>query len=247
MGGPWKEFDQTFQTNDSLLKHDITSKLQALHRTYTFMELVTKLKTSVNYILSKITASHEQIFKFTIGKSFVEKGDTSVFDHMNTDTWDKSDSNKGVLGRWTSEYQTGWYTGLVILCAVPGDFLRPKDSTSTTEQAEDRKKTTILTSENYVLALEQQLIHHYAFIEPDPRLGNKSSSTGGLTCHEAGAYVLYLAYQLQSDKDKEDKAKKKKDEEEKKKTAAAMKTTEDKNNKTEGKEDGNPAVEKHEE
>lgn len=246
MKGPWKEFDQTFQTNDSLLKHIITSKLQALQRTYTFMELVTELKTRVNNILSKITASHEPIYEFTIGKSRVEKDGTSVFDHMNTDTWDKSNLHRGVLGRWTNEYKKDGYTGLVILCAVPSGFLPPKDSNSTAEQIEGRKME-ILTSENYVLALEQHLINHYAFTERDHRLGNTSSNTGGPSYHEAGAYVLYLAYQLQSSKDKADKEKKKKDEEEKKKKAAEMKTTEDKNNKTEGKEDGNHAVEKHEE
>lgn len=224
------EFDVLFQSEDSLRNNPITFKLQPLQnadgRVYTFVEFVGELKTSVRDILSKITVKHGPIDKFTFGRTFAKaRKDLKDFDHMDTKTWDKG---TGVMSRWITDFRPRSYDGLVILCAVPRGFRPPKDSKHTDEQVEPTGME-ILTPENYVLALEQQLIHYYAFTKQDRRLENASLNPGNASPEEAKAYVLFLAFKLQSSKDKED--------EEKKKEMTVTKTT-DKKDEMEELEDG---------
>lgn len=214
---PYIEFDVLIQSRGSLRDNPITFKLQPLQNTdghrYTLVEFVEELKTSVWDILSKIN-NLGTIDVFTFGKTFakVRTGLTNL-DPMDTSTWDET---RGVKERWEDQY-TG-YTGLVILCAVPKGFLPPRGALPPEglSPPEDREML-ILTSENYVLALVEQLIHHYAFTERNSWLGNTSLNPGHASPEEAGAYVLYLAFKL---KDKED--------EKKKKEMTAMKTTDKK-------------------
>ena len=56
-----------------------------------------------------------------------------------------------------------------------------------------RKTEKKANQEDYALALEQRLIHHYRFIEGDERLENKTLTAGG-SKKGAIAYALYMTF-----------------------------------------------------
>ena len=51
-----------------------------------------------------------------------------------------------------------------------------------------------VTAEQYALALEQMLIHHYKLFEMDRRIVNNTFTSDPLDNNMAAAYVLYIAY-----------------------------------------------------
>ena len=56
--------------------------------------------------------------------------------------------------------------------------------------------------EDFALAMEQKLLHHYLLSHPDPRVVNDSFSTGQLTKDKCSAYAVYMAFRYE-DKDDE--------------------------------------------
>ena len=50
--------------------------------------------------------------------------------------------------------------------------------------------------EDFALAMEQKLLHHYLLSHPDPRVVNESFSTGQVTKDKCYAYAVYMAFSM---------------------------------------------------
>ena len=128
--------------------------------------------------------SGKKVVKFYIGKTYVRKNKRSkVFDAMNPNTWRK----EGIRSRWCHHKQEDYgRNGMVVLTVVTKDDV-PQQSIPTFKH-----------QEMYALALEQQLIIHYAFIRGDKRLANTSTHPGMQQQEESRAigYPIYMAFTL---------------------------------------------------
>ena len=128
--------------------------------------------------------SGKKVVKFYIGKTYVRKNKRSkVFDAMNPNTWRK----EGILSRWCHHKQEDYGgNGLVVLTVVTKDDVPQQSIPAFKDQ------------EMYALALEQQLIIHYAFIRGDERLANTSTHPGKEQKEESRAigYPIYMAFAL---------------------------------------------------
>ena len=128
--------------------------------------------------------SEKKVVKFYIGKTYVRKSKKSkVFDTMNPNTWRK----EGIRSRWCHhKHQDYGRNGMVVLTVVTKDDV-PQQSIPVFKH-----------QEMYALALEQQLIIHYAFIRGDERLANISTQPGMQQQQESKAigYPIYMAFAL---------------------------------------------------
>ncbi|XP_077862024.1 uncharacterized protein LOC144343183 [Saccoglossus kowalevskii] len=149
---------------------------------------VRKLEKHITSIINDIEdKSGKIIIKFTIGKTLACPEKKKKFDHTDFTTWDL---NEGVKNRWTNTYKHD-YDGLIALAAITEQQL-PDDSTGGMFPEWKRDK-----HQHYAVVLEQQLIHHYLFEQPDERLGNKSLDPGRIAKNEnVIAGVVYMAYKL---------------------------------------------------
>ena len=141
--------------------------------------------------LSRIESeSLSTIEKFYIGKAFIKQrrkpgGRGFIkFDHMDTNTWKKN----GIGSRWATHKKEEYgRDGLIVLTAISRDCVL---------QTNPHKK---LHQEQFTLALEQTLIHHYRFKPNETRLENNSFNTGGVGSVKAVAYCIYVAFRLSHD------------------------------------------------
>ena len=128
--------------------------------------------------------SGKKVVKFYIGKTFVRQITNRKFDAMNRNTWRKS----GISSRWCRHRQEDYgRNGMVVLTVVTKDDV-PQQSIKAFKH-----------QEMYALALEQQLIIHYAFIRGDERLANTSTHPGMQQQEEstrAIGYPIYMAFAL---------------------------------------------------
>ena len=53
--------------------------------------------------------------------------------------------------------------------------------------------------EDFALAMEQKLLHHYLLSHPDPRVVNESFSTGQVTKDKCYAYAVYMAFRYEGE------------------------------------------------
>ena len=149
-----------------------------------FDEAVFKLKSAAKELLHSIEQRAETpIAEFTIGKSFARKIQNKNFDPSKFNTWIK----KGLSDRWRKLYEPEGYNGLIALCAITREILPLANKGS--------KRHTLHDQQQYALALEQQLIHFFAYVAQDRRLGNKSLDKGALA-QNPYAGVVYLAFRL---------------------------------------------------
>ncbi|XP_072030210.1 uncharacterized protein [Amphiura filiformis] len=140
----------------------------------------------------------KEIEAFTIGKSHARQrskkkgyGRSFIkFDRKDPKTW-KFDG--GINSRWREYAQKG-YSGLIALTAITRKVI-PFD----VRQSHGK----IIDSEQYSIALEQQLIHHYMLKKADQRLENLSFNPGNL-CHaerKPFAGIVYVAFKLRDVED----------------------------------------------
>lgn len=166
---------------------------------FTFMETVNSLKRWSNFVLEDIEKRRQTpIEEFVIGKTFARRRRRGRgfqdFDYLNINTW----KLEGISSRW-GYYKKRGFDGMVILCAITKKLLPVRDRTiviAEETEGETDDSNGLMTHQNYVLALEQQLIHYYAFAEQDPRLGNNSLQPGKEELQNAYAFVVYLAFKL---------------------------------------------------
>ena len=143
--------------------------------------------TLVNWVDDTMTdieiQSGKKVVKFYIGKTYVRQIKNRKFDAMNPNTWRKS----GISSRWHHHKQEGYgRNGMVVLTVVTKDDVPQQSIPAFKHQ------------EMYALALEQQLIIHYAFIRGDERLANISTHPGMQQQEESRAigYPIYMAFAL---------------------------------------------------
>ena len=166
----------------------------------------------------------QTITEFVIGKTYIDKGPLE-FDVEYRSTWD--DREKGIESR-LRYYEKKGYTLIVVIAAISEELI-PKQCSEIQFQygnqvgvntgarreqqhTESKKRKTEpklkeerefkIDKEIYTLGLEQALIHHFMFVEPDSRIRNHSFNAGGKwgkTSHEAG--VIYVALKQSDDTD----------------------------------------------
>jgi len=160
------------------LKAINTDDSNALHRaTDTLVKWVDETITDIEI------QSEKKVTKFYIGKTFVRQIKNRKFDAMNPNTWRKS----GISSRWRHHKQEDYgRNGMVVLTVVTKDDVPQQSIPAFKHQ------------EMYALALEQQLIIHYAFIRGDERLANTSTHPGMQQQEESRAigYPIYMAFAL---------------------------------------------------
>ncbi|XP_052817607.1 uncharacterized protein LOC128243729 [Mya arenaria] len=175
---------------------------------FTFKRSVKALVLHVKNILQQLSEKRGPVEKFVIGKTHARKLKKVPFDPFKFNTWRLAD---GVNGRWKTSYEKEGYDGLIVLCAITKDLLPKADpinkpqlrlalsasaSLQETDDSDDEVECELYHQQHYILALEQQLIHYFAYVEQDPRLGNLSVSTGNMERQNAVAGVLYVAFKL---------------------------------------------------
>ena len=135
--------------------------------------------------------SDRTIAKIYIGKTYIQRkrkpgGGFRTVDPINHHTWKKN----GISSRWhVHKHEDYGRDGLVVLGAI------------TRETMPERCRGRV-HQEDFALAMEQKLLHHYLLSHPDPRVVNDSFSTGQLTKDKCSAYAVYMAFRYE-DKDDE--------------------------------------------
>ena len=134
-----------------------------------------------------------KVKKYYIGKTFIKRrrnpnSRTFVkFDPMDPYTWKKN----GISSRWGCHKKTEYgRDGLVVLAAVPKDAV-PQQCRGEVHQ------------EQYALALEQMLLHHYKLYIGDQRLHNDTFTSGGPDGGKSIAYAVYVAFTLDEQTEKD--------------------------------------------
>ena len=128
------------------------------------------LKEYEEFEQPKERIKYDSIKQFYIGKSYAVKNPSAKdFDRMNIETWDTT----GFRGRWKSHKTT--FKVMILLAAVTEECL-PRDAREAHEMEFYRRKSYL--TEHYTLSIEQSLISHYLFEQPDARLANEGVKTG---------------------------------------------------------------------
>ena len=109
---------------------------------------------------------------------------------MSIDTWNTH--KEGFQNRWAESHNEK-YKVMILLAAVTEECL-PRDAREAHEMEFYRRESYL--TEHYTLSIEQSLISHYLFEQPDPRLANEGVKTGN-TCKatqdkEHHYFLLYM-------------------------------------------------------
>ena len=143
----------------------------------TFNEAKRRLVRACDGILHSIfNNTGKEIQEFVIGKTYVQERRHVKFRADKHTTWKLGG---GINGRWRYYRDLG-YDGLIVLTCVTRSLV-PRKSRRKIKflfEKNDSKKEFSVDQELYALALEQYLIAHYMFGDPDPRLRNRSLGTG---------------------------------------------------------------------
>ena len=139
--------------------------------------------------------TERRVKKYYIGKTFIKrrrnpnsKKTFVKFDPMDPYTWKKN----GISSRWGCHRNTEYgRDGLVVLAAVPKDVVP--------QQCRDK-----VHQEQYALALEQMLLHHYKLDIGDERLDNNTFTSGGPDGGKSIAYAIYVAFTLEEQTEEND-------------------------------------------
>ena len=131
--------------------------------------------------------TERRVKKYYIGKTFIKQRRRPnnrkrfvKFDPMDPYTWKKN----GISSRWGCHKKTEYgRDGLVVLAAVTKDSV-PQQCPHKVHQ------------EQYALALEQMLLHHYKLDIGDQRLDNDTFTAGGPDGGKSIAYAVYVAFTL---------------------------------------------------
>ena len=138
--------------------------------------------------------SDRTIAKIYIGKTYILRrrrvgGGCLNFDPLDHHTWRK----KGISSRWQDHKKQDYgRDGLVVLGAITRETM-PESCSQ--EQQED-----------FALAMEQKLLHHYLLSHPDPRVVNETFSTEATTEQKGYAYAVYMAFRYEDETISEEEA-----------------------------------------
>ena len=145
-----------------------------------FRIIVQTSKHYVESLFNDIQEIYGEEFKYTIGKTYSPKRKrVDNPNPANPNHWKKD----GISDRWKKTYEKEGYTFLIAFVILT------KENISKDIPQAFRHHQTL------ALALEQQLIHHFAYVEKDNRIANKTLDTGKKSATYAGAAV-YLAIKI---------------------------------------------------
>ena len=135
--------------------------------------------------------SDRTIAKIYIGKTFIKRRKKprgrgfQKFNPLRHHTWKKN----GISSRWHDHRQQEYgRDGLVVLGAITRETMPEKC-----------RESGQIDQEDFTLAMEQKLLHHYLLSHPDPRVVNESFSTGQLTKERSYAYAVYMAFRYEGE------------------------------------------------
>ena len=179
------EFEQLCQgriKNYSFNLADIESERKVKHIK---RKLVKQLESTINELELH---SDRRIGKIYIGKTFIQRkrkpgGGFMTFNPLNHNTWEKN----GISSRWGShKHEDYGRDGLVVLGAI-------------TKQTVPKKCRDRVHQEDFTLALEQKLLHHYLLSHPDSRVVNDTFTAGRPPERNHYAYAVYMAFSYTDD------------------------------------------------
>ena len=134
--------------------------------------------------------SDRRIGKLYIGKTFIQRrrkpgGGFTTFNPLNHHTWRKN----GISSRWgIHKHEDYGRDGLVVLGAITKQTVP--------ERCRDR-----VHQEDFTLAMEQKLLHHYLLSHPDSRVVNDTFTAGRPPERNHYAYAIYMAFSYTNDDD----------------------------------------------
>ena len=179
------EFEQLCQgriKNYSFNLADIESERKVKHIK---RKLVKQLESTINELELH---SDRRIGKIYIGKTFIQRkrkpgGGFMTFNPLNHNTWEKN----GISSRWGShKHEDYGRDGLVVLGAI-------------TKQTVPEKCRDRVHQEDFTLAMEQKLLHHYLLSHPDSRVVNDTFTAGRPPERNHYAYAVYMAFSYTDD------------------------------------------------
>lgn len=136
-------------------------------------------RTDIEHIDMKVS-------EFYIGKTYIRRikkrgGGYSKINPMDPETWRKD----GIRSCWKYHRDQGYgEDGMVVLAVVTRGALPPNTTDS-------------MYKEDYAIALEQQILHHYVFDAPHEKLVNETFNPGKLDDDKSAAYAIYMAFRLE--------------------------------------------------
>ena len=135
--------------------------------------------------------SEKRVRKFYIGKTYSQRHKKRNYNKNDPTTWRKA----GISSRWRTHRKEEYgKSGMVVLTVITRDRV-PKGAIK-----------SFKNQQLYALALEQQLIMHYAYERGDERLANETINPGKWKTDEGGGeneitgaigYPIYMAYALE--------------------------------------------------
>ncbi|XP_053399497.1 uncharacterized protein LOC128557039 [Mercenaria mercenaria] len=167
-------------------------------------EATKTLVETVNEILNEFEDKTDYIVsKFVIGKTYAPQvqEENETYQDSNVSTW----NDEGVISRWNTKYKNAGFNGMLVLCGITCQTVKEmiryeasNDSDSeivSDSDSDDDDDCELSNQQDYTLALEQRLIHHFAYVKHDHRLGNETLCTGRRGPRDA-AGVVYLVYKF---------------------------------------------------
>ena len=120
-----------------------------------------------------------KVNRFYIGKSYIRERKNQDFVLGDYETW----SVAGIQKRWRQHQQEEYgESGMMVIAAIGQESIP--------------RGVQDVTKEQYALALEQMLIHHYKLFKKDDRIANDTFTSGRTDGNSSTAYALYMAYSI---------------------------------------------------
>ena len=121
------------------------------------------------------TITGPDITKFCIGKTYTCPHGQRTFSITEHETW----SLEGLSSRWHNKYKED-YNEIIVVAAISHETLPDY-------------KPVCQCIEQYAISMEQELINHFMWVEPDSRLANKTTDPGNKVKKPKKAFLLYVA------------------------------------------------------
>ena len=123
----------------------------------------------------KTITAPDHITEFCIGKTYTCSHGQQTFSITDHKTW----SLEGLNSRWHNKYKKDDYNEVVAVTAISREALPDY--------------IPVCQCEQYAISMEQELINHFMWVEPDSRLANKTTEPGKKVEEPKEAFVIYVA------------------------------------------------------
>lgn len=134
----------------------------------------------IYHCINRLEANRKRkVKRLYIGKSYLQ------LKVVQSDPRSWPYENDGIYSRWLKhKCEEYGRDGMVVLTVITKDCIP--------ENAEPG-----LGLEDYTLALEQALLHHFKITYHDPRIANQSLATGRMRKNKQAAYAIYMTFTLE--------------------------------------------------